>query len=394
VAANWSRDTNTATSGWWAIWWSTGVANRDQVRLICSLAVRPHPARARASPTDATRVATARRDGGRTLIVVMYRAISRPPPLARPRRQRSPLQGLAFARGEDRAIKLCERRADPSNMADGTDAEAHSGVVAPTASVLAGFARRSRSGGVLTVVVLALLLSAGTAIVGLVNSFYLEGTSGELYKAWVNGPSVRYGGLGFLICAFGLGLSIFFRRRRSGFVDAFLVAIAITAVSLVAVAHWEVNRREHPVPEERSLAAFFPLARRYGVGVTTVTAATSEGFGVTDPPITTRTWRVHASYVVACSDVLAAIHGWSGAVLHVQTEDTNGGVELVQPNENPPSLVAGNGEACNYIFDASNGWPMFAMVNVRPTQPYDRQLPNDRIPAEQAVIELQVQTPQ
>ncbi len=212
-----------------------------------------------------------------------------------------------------------------------------------------------------------------------------EPTSDSNYKAWVNTPLLTLGFLSLVLSLLTLLQLAFLHNRRPVLSRRAAVAALVTVPVLLGVALLERHARSHPIPEERSIVAAFPMPASYGRGaIATQLPAPGSGFpylGLVDPPTSTRTWITRTSGLAACRDLIVALRSWPGAQLNTPASQ----------------IYTDSTSLCEFSGDSPQGWEISGEVDTRGHDafaiPGTSSKAGQNIPTGVAVITLMVQVP-
>ena len=212
-----------------------------------------------------------------------------------------------------------------------------------------------------------------------------EPTSDSNYKAWVNTPLLTLGFLSLALSLLTLLQLAFLHKRRPALSTRAAIAALAAVPVLLGVALRERQVRSHPIPEERSIVAAFPMPASYGRGtIATQLPAPASGFpylGLVDPPTSTRTWITHSTGAAACRDLIAAFSSWPGAYLNTPTSQ----------------IYTDSTSLCEFSGDSPEGWEISGEVDTRGhdalAAPNTTSGAARNIPAGMADITLMVQVP-
>jgi hypothetical protein len=197
------------------------------------------------------------------------------------------------------------------------------------------------------------LVAAGV-LLWRVTHWTITGTDAEIHVAWATWALVEHGAFAFVVSVVALtAYALAFARYRKVAHASAWVAAAIVALTDVHAAV-TVLHRLHPAPDQKEIAASFPLPAAWGPGSFYVDPG-DKVFG----PRVDRVVDVPMSYAEACTAVERALDAWPGARRRGPER-----LDLL-----PPSEIGETGFSCGIMADSPEGWTVFLGVGVRPTAP-------------------------
>lgn len=205
-----------------------------------------------------------------------------------------------------------------------------------------------------------LVLATGAAVValayGVVQGIYFESTSGAVFRAWTTQGFREAGAVGLLVCL-GVFVTWLVTRRRHPRFAVTACAGALLVVTSAVLAAWASHvSRSNPVPDERAIAAAFPVPAGWGAGHESVVRTSPPGSIDPDPPRVDRVIDVEDSYRSVCSTVEGALRGW-GKTAYVPL----GGAVRSRV------ITSRTGYACEVTGESPQGWSLYISVRVRPS---------------------------
>lgn len=208
----------------------------------------------------------------------------------------------------------------------------------------------------LVMLVVAAVATALALGYGVVEGIYFESTSGAVFRAWTTEGFRVAGGVGLLVCL-GVFVTWLATRRDHPRFAVTACAGALVVVLAAVLAAWGSHlSRSDPVPDERAIAAAFPVPAGWGAGRESVVRTSPPGAIDPDPPRVDRVIDVNAPYTSVCSAVEGSFRGWGKGVY----------VPLGGSARNP-AITLRTGQACDVTGESPQGWSLYISVRVRPS---------------------------